>query len=191
MLTVSELAARHPGVPWREYINRLMCPAAADGGGGGGGACVTDGQRVMVNAPGYLSGLESALRSTDRRVLANYMVWRAVASCVAFADRTLRDRQQTLHEELFGRPAREPRWAECADVVSSGLYLAVGGMYVARHFDGRAKAAATDMVESIRREMYDTLLKSGTLAATAAARRGGSGNRPGRSVGGAGGTGRE
>lgn len=152
-LTVRELAARYPGVPWYEYINRLVCP--------GGRTCVLHHQRVMVNMPGYLSGLSAALTSTDRRVHANYMVWRAVASCVPFADGRLRDRQQTLYEELFGRPAREPRWTECVDIVSSSLYLAIGRLYVKQYFDENVKNATVDMVQRIRREMHDVLLNSG------------------------------
>lgn len=84
--TISELAARHPSVPWCEYMNHLLCPV--------GKTCIFNHDRVMVNMPRYLFGLESVIRSTSKRVLANYMVWRAVASCVAFADRRLRDRQQ-------------------------------------------------------------------------------------------------
>ncbi|VVC41914.1 Peptidase M13, N-terminal domain [Cinara cedri] len=130
--------------------------------GGGGRTCVRYRQRVIVNMPGYLSGLAAALASTDRRVLANYMVWRAVASCVPFTDRRLRDLQQTLHAELYGQPTRQPRWAECVDVVSAGLYLAVGRLYVTRYFDGRTKNATADMVKKIRREMHDALTDSGT-----------------------------
>lgn len=152
-MSLSELAARYPYAPWREYVNRLVCP--------NGRTCVSDHDRIMVNMPSYLTALGAALRSTGERVQANYLVWRAVASCVPFTDRRLRDRQQVLHEELFGRPAREPRWTECVDVVSSGLYLAVGGMYVKRYFDENAKSAAVDMVERIRKEMYDTLLNAG------------------------------
>lgn len=149
------MSIRYPCVPWREYINRLVCPDDK--------ICVLDNNRIMVNMPSYLVGLEDALRSTAKRVQANYMVWRAVASCVSFSDSRLRDRQQVLHEELFGRPSREPRWAECVDVVSSGLYLAIGSMYVKRYFDEPAKNSAVDMVESIRKEMYVTLLNSGML----------------------------
>lgn len=159
VMTMVQLANRHPDVPWREYINRLVCPC--------GRMCMLDHHRVMVNVPGYLTGLITALRATSNRVMANYMVWRAVASCVAFTDRRLRDRQQVLHEELFGRPAREPRWTECVDVTASGLYLAVGSMYVTRYFHKNAKKAAVDMVESIRKEMYSTLLNTGMRSVTA------------------------
>lgn len=158
VMTLSEMAVRYPWVPWREYINRLVCPD--------GKICVFDNHRVMVNMPSYLTGLNAVLKSSTKRVQANYMVWRAVSACVMISDRRLRDRQQVLYEELFGRPAREPRWAECVDVVSSGLYLAIGAMYVKRYFDEHAKNSAVDMVESIRKEMYVTLLNSGTLDST-------------------------
>lgn len=152
-MTLSDMAVRYPCAPWPEYINRLVCPD--------GKICVLDNHQIMVIMPSYLNELGLALRSYDKRVQANYMVWRAVASCVAFSDRPLRDRQQVLHGELLGRPAREPRWVECVDVVSSGLYLAIGGMYVKRYFNEPAKHSAIDMVESIRKEMYITLLNSG------------------------------
>lgn len=154
-MTLSEMVIRFPSIPWCEYINRLVCPDDK--------ICVPDSNQIMVNMPIYLTGLEDALQSTAKRVQANYMVWRAVAFCVSFSDRRLRDRKRVLHEELLGGPDREPRWAECVDVVSSGLHLAIGGMYVKRYFDELAKNSVVDMVENIRKEMHVTLLNSGTL----------------------------
>lgn len=156
VLTMSELTARRPGVPWREYINRLVCPV-----GGGGAACVQDGQRVMVNVPGYLSGLDAVLRATGHRVQANYMVWRAVASCVSLTGGRLRDRQQAAQAEQLGPPVREPRWSECVEFVSSKLYLAVGAMYLKRHPDERVKTAVIDIINNVREEVYVALKNSG------------------------------
>lgn len=115
-------------------------------------------QRIRVTSPCYLSGLESTLQTTSNRVLANYLVWRVVEWSVGYSSRLLRDREQVLYSDLLGRPSR---WSECVDVVSSGLYLAVGRMYVKRYFDEKAKNAAFDLIESIRKEMYATLSNSG------------------------------
>lgn len=157
VLTLSELTARWPGLPWREYINRLVCPDS------GSVTCVQDDQRVMVNVPGYLSGLDAVLRATDPRVQANYMVWRAVASCIELTAGQLRHRQQVAHGELLGPPAREPRWVECVEFVSSKLYLAVGAMYLKRYPSLSAKTAVVQMINSVRQEIYVALKNSGTL----------------------------
>ncbi|XP_050444049.1 neprilysin-2-like [Adelges cooleyi] len=151
-IPMCELARNYPVVPWSEYVNRIVC--------GPGKLCVHDSHEIMLNMPHYLTSLDIILKFTPKRVQANYLVWRAIASTVAFTNRRLRDRQQLLHEEWYGRPAREPRWTECVDIVSSAMHLALGSMYVIHNFDKQAKNAAFDMAVRIHKEMYQTLLKS-------------------------------
>lgn len=158
VMTLSELAALHPTMPWCEYINRLVCEP--------GKICVLDNDRIMINVPSYLSGLNAIIHMYSKRVQANYMVWRAVESCVSFSDSKLRQRQHWFHKDLYGRPAREPRWLECSELVSNSLYLAVSSMYVKQYFDENAKNAAVEIAENIRKEMYDTLANSGTVSLT-------------------------
>lgn len=157
-MTLSELAALHPTTPWCEYINRLVCKP--------GNICVLDNDRIMINSPSYLSALNAMVQTYSKRVQANYVVWRAVESCVSFSDSKLRERQQSFHKDLYGRPAREPRRLECSDLVSNSLYLAVSSMYVQQYFDENAKDAAVEIAENIRKEMYDTLANSGMMSVT-------------------------
>ncbi|XP_050527946.1 neprilysin-2-like [Daktulosphaira vitifoliae] len=146
---ITTLTNSYPKVPWKEYINRLICRAD--------NICVHDNQKIMVIMPSYLTGLEVLLKFTPKRVLANYLIWRAVESSVAFSNRRLRDRQLLLQEDLFGRIARGPRWVECVNVVSSVVDLAVSSMYVNNFFNLKTKKSSSKMVENLREEFYRTL----------------------------------
>ncbi|XP_050528003.1 neprilysin-2-like [Daktulosphaira vitifoliae] len=151
-VTLADLARRYSGIPLREYINRLIC--------GAGKTCVLNNDKIVVNTPHYLEGLEATLKFTSKRVLANYLVWRAVASSIAFCNRRVRYREQLWHEAVLGRPAREPRWTECVTISSTVVDSAVSALYVKQYFDKQTKTVATDMVKRIRKEFYHTLSKS-------------------------------
>ena len=47
------------------------------------------------------------------RVLANYMLWRAVGSSVSYLSLDARDARLKFHGRVFGRTEHKPRWKEC------------------------------------------------------------------------------
>lgn len=54
------------------------------------------------------------------RVLANYVIWRAVGASVSYLTEDLRSRQLKYSTALSGKETREARWKECIDIVSTG-----------------------------------------------------------------------
>ena len=91
------------------------------------------------------------------RVVANYMMWRAVSSTVSYLDEAVRDRQLKYYTALSGRQERESRWKECVDLTSGSLSLSIGSLYVRKFFDEDAKREALEMVGGIREEMIKIL----------------------------------
>ncbi|CAH1395389.1 unnamed protein product [Nezara viridula] len=146
-MTVRELQAKFPSIPWRDYISKIL-PAKIS---------IDEDEPVIVEVPSYITSLEKILEQTPKRVVANYMLWRAASSVVSYMPEKFRNRQLEYYTAVSGSTEREARWKECVDHASSSLSLAVGSLYIQKYFDEEAKKNALDLVRRIREEMYKIL----------------------------------
>ncbi|XP_054271423.1 neprilysin-2 isoform X2 [Macrosteles quadrilineatus] len=145
--TIPELQERYPSIPWVEYISTILPKSVP----------LMPDEVVILDEPKYIEDLEALLSNTPKRVQANYMLWRAVASSVSSLTESLRKRQLEYGTALSGRTEREPRWKECVGLSAGSLSLAVGSLYVQRFFKQEAKKNALEMVDNIREQMYKIL----------------------------------
>lgn len=148
-MTVDELSASYPSIPWWEYFNTILAPQAQ----------LKRDEIVIVSVPSYLKNFERLISATPKRVQANYALWRATAASVSYLTDDIRKRQLKYTVELNGKTEREPRWKECVDIVSGSLGISVGSMYVRKYFKKDAKNTALEMVDDIRREFTKILKK--------------------------------
>lgn len=148
-MTIGELQAKVPEIPWLEYINNVLAPFFR----------VTTEEPVIVNVPNYVKNLGQLLTRTPKRVIANYMMWRATAASIAYLSEDARDIQLEYSRKLVGKEKREPRWKECMGTISRSLSHAVGSMYASKFFKEDAKSAADTMVIFIRAE-FEKILKT-------------------------------
>ncbi|EEB19488.1 endothelin-converting enzyme, putative [Pediculus humanus corporis] len=146
-MSIHQLQQKFPSIPWLEYFNRLLPKHIR----------VNSSEVVIVSVPTFLKQLEALLSKTPKRVLANYVMWRAAGASVSYLSEDLRNRQLQYSTVLSGKESREARWKECIDIVSSGVSLAVGSMYVKKYFKEDSKKAALEMVRDIREEFNNIL----------------------------------
>lgn len=85
------------------------------------------------------------------------MMWRITSYSSNFLTEKLQQRQLKFTTVISGNLAIEPRWKECSEVVSTYAGIAVGALYVRKHFKEDSKAAALDMVNNIKKELQDIL----------------------------------
>ncbi|XP_018009279.1 neprilysin-2 isoform X2 [Hyalella azteca] len=148
-MTVAELQGRVPNIPWLSYINTILSPFTT----------VTEREEVIVNVPSYIENLGKLLLRTDKRVIANYMMWRLSAASISYLSEDARDLQLVYSKKITGTGKRKPRWKECMGAVSGSLSYAVGKLYAEKFFKKDAKAAADEMVSYIRAE-FDKILRT-------------------------------
>ena len=55
------------------------------------------------------------LRPVPCRVLANYMLWRAVRSSVSALNMDARDARLKFYAQVYGKTEHRPRWKDCLD----------------------------------------------------------------------------
>ncbi|XP_011312064.1 membrane metallo-endopeptidase-like 1 isoform X2 [Fopius arisanus] len=148
-MTVAELSKTYPSIPWKEYFNRLLPPSLQ----------VDDNEIAIVNVPSFISSLEKLMRETPKRIQANYVMWRATAASVSYANDEIRKRQLQYSTALSGRTERESRWKECVDLVGGSLSISVGAQYIRKYFNEEAKKNAIEMVNDIKKQFNYILEK--------------------------------
>lgn len=148
-MTIANLEAMVPSIPWLSYINTILQPYIT----------ISREEEVIVNVPKYIKKIGELLQNTPPRVVANYMMWRVAASSVSFLSEDARALQLAYSKKITGTGKRQPRWKECMESVSGSLSHAVGKLYAERFFKKDAKASADEMVSYIRAE-FDKILRT-------------------------------
>ncbi|GJQ69914.1 Nep2 [Trypoxylus dichotomus] len=148
-MTIRELQVKYQSIPWLEYINTLLAPDTV----------IDNDEVIIVSVPKYLTDFEALMSVTPKRIQANYLLWRAVASSVSYLTEELRNRQLQYHTIATGKTERVSRWKECIDIVAGSMANAAGALYVRKYFHEDARQNAKEMVADIRAEFKEILKK--------------------------------
>ncbi|XP_014250818.1 neprilysin-2 isoform X2 [Cimex lectularius] len=146
-MTLGSMMLKFPTIPWREYVTRLLPPMYD----------IKEEEPVIVAVPEYITGVEKILEQTPKKVLANYLLWRAASSTIFYLPTRFRDRQQKYARATSGSKMRQPRWMECSGLAAGSVSLAVSSLYVERYFNDEAKQMALDLVDRVKKEFFHTL----------------------------------
>ncbi|KAK4879936.1 hypothetical protein RN001_008082 [Aquatica leii] len=147
-MSVEDLQRKFQSIPWLEYLNNVMDIPEIK---------IKNSDIIIIAVPSYILELEKLLSQTPKRVLANYILWRAAASSVSYLTEELRNRQLQYSTILSGKTEREARWKECVDIAAGSMSIAAGALYVRKYFHEDAKQNAVEMVNDIRSEFIEIL----------------------------------
>lgn len=133
---ISQLQENYSYVPWLDYLNNYLSPYHS----------LNLHDIVILSGPKYFEELKDVLAETETRVLANYMLWRVVRrSAEALSSRVLQA-QRDFDAVLDGTNAKLPRWQKCVNLASNHLPIAMGALYVRRHFDKTKKESILKII---------------------------------------------
>ena len=144
-LTLPELAALTPGVPWDAYFSAI---------GANGLPYVVVGQtNFFATVAGMLKtrpldDWKTYLRAHLVKDSAPFLHAEAEREHFAFYGTTLR-----------GQPRPEPRWQRAAKIVDGNIGEALGQKYVEKHFPSAAKAKMAELIGNLRAVFKDRLGK--------------------------------
>lgn len=144
-MTIDEIEKLAPNIKWSKYFNSLL------------GTNVLPDDEIIVNVPKFLTKLDSLLQNTDKRLLANYMLWRVVLQSFSMLGKRWRELAQEFNTVVTGQAREEPRWEQCISSVTGSLGIALSSLYVRHHFKGQSKEKALEMVGYIHREFLKIL----------------------------------
>ncbi|KPM02741.1 membrane metallo-endopeptidase-like protein 1-like protein [Sarcoptes scabiei] len=134
-----------PNIEWRKYFDSLL------------GVELCDEEEIIVDVPKYVENLDILLMKTDKRVLANYLIWRVVMQSFSMLGKRWRELIHDFNSVLTGQTREQPRWETCMASVINSLSIAMSSLYVRHHFKGNSKESALEMVGYIHREFMNML----------------------------------
>uniref|UniRef100_A0A7G3AIY0 Putative m13 family peptidase n=1 Tax=Lutzomyia longipalpis TaxID=7200 RepID=A0A7G3AIY0_LUTLO len=146
-MKIEEVQKTYNYIDWLDYINAILPEKLK----------VTEKEQIIISVPTFFKDLEEVLKTTPKRTIANYMMWRVSAFSSFFLTEELRKRQLVYSTAISGKQEQEPRWKECVDMTSGSLPISVGALYVRKHFKEDAKRTALEMVNGIRSEFQKIL----------------------------------
>lgn len=149
-LTLKETQSKFPYINWVEYINELL-PSNIS---------VYENETIIFNSLSYFADFGELLEITSNRTIANYLCWRITEYSAYYLNADVRKRQLAYSTVTIGKKELSVRWKECMSLTNNKLSTAVGAMYVRKYFKPHAKKIARIMVNQIREEFREVLLKN-------------------------------
>ncbi|XP_058886757.1 phosphate-regulating neutral endopeptidase PHEX-like isoform X1 [Acipenser ruthenus] len=116
-------------------------------------------EHVIVRAPQYFKDLFKLLETTEKRTIANYLVWSLVYTRMSSLSRRFLYRFQDFSRVTTGTTSLTPRWDKCVNYVENTLAYASGRMFVDQHFQEDKKHMMEELIEGIRWAFIDMLDK--------------------------------
>merc|ERR1740129_386284 len=147
-MLIKDLHTLAPMVPWLEYINNILTEDLLQ---------VDENERVIVDEPGYFQNLTKLLEKTEKRTIANYMMWRVARASLGYFTEEARKIQLEFAKNITGTKTETPRWKSCTGSASGSFGSPVGNLYVQKHFNQDAKEKMLEMVRDVRTE-FDNIL---------------------------------
>lgn len=148
-MTIAELKMKYPYIEWLKYLNSKSYSKIR----------FNDSDLVILQQPTYYDQLENVLNQTEKRTIANYIMWRDISDYIPYLKNAdLRDMEFEFFKTITGKISKNARWTDCVKAVSGMLNIAVSSMYVREHFrDFRIKDDIIAMTAEISSE-FEKLL---------------------------------
>ncbi|XP_012943220.1 neprilysin [Aplysia californica] len=139
---------------WRSYVFRVMTMPDI------GITDISDDEVIINLSPPYYKRLTQVLQGTDRRTLANYVVWRFALQLLSTQGEPYQELIRVYRKAIYGISSEMARFRKCAAYTTSYVGLAVGRMFIKDNFDAEAKHMALEMIEGLQHsfnELVDDL----------------------------------
>lgn len=118
---------------------------------------INSSEEVVVYSTNYLAAMGMLIKSTPKRTLANYLIWHIVMNRISNLPQKFLDLKRNYNKAIQGTAQEQPRWRTCINYVNENLGMAVGRLFVSKHFDEEAKATAMGMIHNIRDAFVELL----------------------------------
>ncbi|MFP2910081.1 M13 family metallopeptidase [Pyxidicoccus sp. 3LFB2] len=130
-----QFAKKAPGLDWNAYFTA---------------AGLAQQPQVIVWQPSALTGISKLVGSEPIQAWKDYLSFRAIARGAPFLSKAFVDETFAFNgKTLSGAKQLRDRWKRGIDVTNAAMGMAVGKLYVEKHFPPEVKAAADTMVRNI------------------------------------------
>ncbi|KFM73677.1 Endothelin-converting enzyme 1, partial [Stegodyphus mimosarum] len=112
--TIKKLWDEVPQIDWLRYFNGLLNDE------------IDEKETLIYEDPDFVSRFADFINKTEKRVVANYMMWRVVQESLPRLSEDWRILVHEFHSVISGKRKEEPRWDTCLYSFSWNLGLALG-----------------------------------------------------------------
>ncbi|XP_060049761.1 endothelin-converting enzyme-like 1 isoform X2 [Erinaceus europaeus] len=107
-------------------------------------------EEVVLLATDYMQQVSQLIRSTPRRILHNYLVWRVVVVLSEHLSLPFREALHELAREMEGGDKPQELTRICLGQANRHFGMALGALFVHEHFSAASKAKVQQLVEDIK-----------------------------------------
>lgn len=146
-MNIEELQRLCPAIPWLDYLNSMFT------------APVKSSEPVIVYTPNYFKNMSDLVIRTERRIIANYMVWHLIKPILPLLSQQYRSAAIELASKETGMQGSQDSWKNCVTKTDSVLGFATGYLFV-REMENEGKYMkheVNEMLQTIKEEFISNL----------------------------------
>uniref|UniRef100_A0A0R3RW48 Peptidase_M13 domain-containing protein n=1 Tax=Elaeophora elaphi TaxID=1147741 RepID=A0A0R3RW48_9BILA len=115
---------------------------------------------VIIREPEYFRRIQEVMRRSNKRTIANYVLWRVIQGYSPFLPPIMREPFYIFKANQSGIPSSPvpDRWEDCVFLATVMIDMPVGRLYVANHFDHlRAMKKMNELTKHFKNELIKQL----------------------------------
>uniref|UniRef100_A0A8B9HU02 Endothelin converting enzyme like 1 n=1 Tax=Astyanax mexicanus TaxID=7994 RepID=A0A8B9HU02_ASTMX len=137
-ITLKQLQRMAPSLHWKRLLDRIFHDN------------FSEEEEIVVLATDYMQKVSDIIKTTSKRVLHNYMLWRIVAALSEHLSTAFRSTIHEFSREIDGTERQLELGRLCLTQANKHFGMALGALFVQQHFSTQSKAKVQQLVEDIK-----------------------------------------
>ncbi|XP_015217241.1 endothelin-converting enzyme-like 1 [Lepisosteus oculatus] len=146
-ITLRQLQRIAPSLHWKRLLDRIFNDNFSEDEG------------IVVLATDYMQKVSDLIKTTSKRVLHNYMLWRVVASLSEHLSTAFRSTIHEFSREIDGTERQLELSQLCLAQANKHFGMALGALFVQEYFSSDSKAKVQELVEDVKLALYRRLME--------------------------------
>ncbi|XP_039987146.1 endothelin-converting enzyme-like 1 [Xiphias gladius] len=140
-ITLRQLQRIAPSLHWKRLLDRIFHDN------------FSEDEEIVVLATDYIQKVSDIIKTTSKRVLHNYMLWRIVAALSEHLSTAFRSTIHEFSREIDGTEQQLELGRLCLTQANKHFGMALGALFVQKHFSSQSKAKVQELVEDIKHSL--------------------------------------
>uniref|UniRef100_A0A7N8XJS1 Endothelin converting enzyme like 1 n=1 Tax=Mastacembelus armatus TaxID=205130 RepID=A0A7N8XJS1_9TELE len=140
-ITLRQLQRIAPSLHWKRLLDRIFHDN------------FSEDEEIVVLATDYIQKVSDIIKTTSKRVLHNYMLWRIVAALSEHLSTAFRSTIHEFSREIDGTEQQLELGRLCLTQANKHFGMALGALFVQQHFSSQSKAKVQELVEDIKHSL--------------------------------------
>ncbi|XP_051254326.1 endothelin-converting enzyme-like 1 [Dicentrarchus labrax] len=140
-ITLRQLQRIAPNLHWKRLLDRIFHDN------------FSEDEEIVVLATDYIQKVSDIIKTTSKRVLHNYMLWRIVAALSEHLSTAFRSTIHEFSREIDGTEQQLELGRLCLTQANKHFGMALGALFVQQHFSSQSKAKVQELVEDIKHSL--------------------------------------